>query len=358
MKDSNGAWIGYGLGDTGPQVTKIQHRLIAAYPKNSKAKELGVIESGTFGVETEAAVRNLQPFLTPPQAATGVASYATQVAMGAVVPAVVEKPKAPKVYFSVCGTGVPWNVGYCWDLGQKLDPNVFYHQPIGYPAAAFPMRPSYTAGVVEFVRQLALHNCETTPWAFGGYSQGAIVTSIVLQRVLTGDLQRYRSTFLGGVTFGNPMREAGHTLPGGVDNGGAGVVLPNLRGTPESVWDMADDKGMVNSPGNDFYTKCGVRGQSAAAVADERAVWDIVDNMKVTTLAFAVAKLMLEPSFTGTIGAAEAAFAALNFFVVQGISPHLAYGDVQPILGDSRDCWRVALDHLNDLGRKQLAQVA
>jgi hypothetical protein len=330
------------------EIRKLQHRLLFAYPANSKAVACGVIESGIFDSATDQALRNIQAHLGGAvNSQPGVLTYDTKIALGVYV--IPVPPKASRVYFSVCGTGVPWSVGYCFDLGAQLDPHVWYHQPIAYPAAAFPMKPSYTAGVTELIRQLELHNCETTPWAFGGYSQGAIVTSIVLQRVLTGDLQRFRGTLLGGVTFGNPMREAGHTLPGGIDNGGSGVVLPNLVGTPESVWDMADDKGMVNSPGNDFYTKVGIKGQSAQAVADERAVWDIVDNKKITTLALAIAKLMAEPSFTGTIGAAEAAFAALDFFVVQGISPHLAYGDIQPIAGDPRDSWRVALDHLNSL---------
>lgn len=257
------------------------------------------------------------------------------------------KPIPTKVYFSVCGTGVPWNFGYCYDLGENLNKDVWFHQPIGYPAAAFPMRPSYTAGVAELIRQLELHDCEHKPWSFGGYSQGAIVTSIVLQRVLTGDLQRFKPTFLGGVTFGNPMREAGHTIPGGVDPGGSGIVLPNVFNTPDSVWDFASGKKMTGSRGNDLYTTCGA-GTSAIAQKDQRAVWDIIDNKKITSLASAVLDLALSPTFSEGVGAAEAAFGALGFFG-NGTAAHVNYQSLRPINGDNRDAWRIALDHLNSL---------
>lgn len=261
----------------------------------------------------------------------------------------LQSPHPPThVYFSVCGTGVPWNFGYPFDLGEAINKGVWSHQPIGYPAAAFPMRPSYTAGVTELVRQLDLYRCDQRTWGFGGYSQGAIVTSIVLQRILTGDLQKYKATFLGGITFGNPMREPRHTLPGGVDPGGSGIVLPNLVGTPDTVWDMASGKKMVGSKGNDLYCTCG-SGTTAQAVKDQRAVWDIVDNKKITSLAVAILDLALSPTFSEGVGAAEAAFGALGFFG-SGTAAHVNYQTLQPIAGDSRDSWRIALDHLNDIG--------
>ena len=60
VHNDRGDWIGYGLGDSGTQVTKIQHRLIFAYPKNSRAIELGVQESGIYDSATEEAVKNVQ----------------------------------------------------------------------------------------------------------------------------------------------------------------------------------------------------------------------------------------------------------------------------------------------------------
>lgn len=253
------------------------------------------------------------------------------------------------IYFSVCGTGVPWNFGYTYDIGEELKKTGRWdHQPIGYPAQAFPMRPSYTAGVVELVRQLDLHGCDRRGWGFGGYSQGAIVTSIVLQRVLSGDLQRYRPTLLGGVTFGNPMRERGHTLPGGIDPGGEGIVLPNMVGTPDTVWDMASGANMPGSKGNDLYCTCG-SGVSSQAAVDQRAVWDIIDNRKVSSLATEILDLALSPTFSEGVGAAQAIFSALGFFGA-GTAAHVNYQFLHPILGDGRDAWRIALDHMVDVG--------
>jgi peptidoglycan hydrolase-like protein with peptidoglycan-binding domain len=138
MKDpTTGKWIGYGLSDTGPQVTEIQHRLLKAYPKNSQAVTLGVTESGTYDAATEQAVANIQPFFNLP--ATGIANYATEVALGAASP----PPPPPPVYrpiwcYSAPGSGAPWWVGPPFEVGlwakQVLNIN---HQPIGYPIGGY-----------------------------------------------------------------------------------------------------------------------------------------------------------------------------------------------------------------------------
>src|SRR5690242_19044817 len=109
MKDANGKWIGYGLGDVAPQVATIQHRLLRAYPKNSQAVSLGVTESGVYDQATAAAVKNLQPFLKPPQPATGVANYATQLAMGATAPPSPPPPAHRPIWiYTAPGSGADW----------------------------------------------------------------------------------------------------------------------------------------------------------------------------------------------------------------------------------------------------------
>jgi hypothetical protein len=143
--DDAGKWIGYGLNDVGPAVVRIQHRLIAAYPKNSKAKELGVTESGRYDQATFDAVFNIQPFLGLP--ATGVANAATQRALGAVE---IAKPVQPvpvahrKIHiFTAPGSGADWNIGPSFDLGEMVgtdnrpgDQNRknlhINHQPLGF----------------------------------------------------------------------------------------------------------------------------------------------------------------------------------------------------------------------------------
>jgi hypothetical protein len=258
-------------------------------------------------------------------------------------------PVVPTVLFTVQGTAMPdpFGPGYPADLARALvgaRPDLFVWQPVGvYPATAFPMRKSYMIGVVELVRLM------TTVWRgwnfiLIGYSQGAIVTSIVLQRMMTGDMKEFLPHMTAGVTWGNPCRELGHSIPGGIDNGGQGIVTPTNVDTPTRWYDFACDAAMVGAPGDDLYCKCG-KGGTDLSVADERAVWDIVNTGNPLNLAKAVAMLLAHPNFKGGYGAAKAAFQALNFFVAKGIRPHTSYQFTQPIAGDQRDCWAMAFDH-------------
>lgn len=261
--------------------------------------------------------------------------------------------KTAYTLYSVCGTGVPGNVGYPFDLGDALEQaGLVEHQWVGYRATAFPMQPSIDEGTTELKRLIRLRD-PARPWAMVGYSQGAIVTSNIYDAIRTGDLQAYRASFLGLVTFGNPRREQGHTIPGGIDPGGHGIVTPNLVNTGAECWDFAAGKKMVASPGNDLYTTCGT-GENAGAVADQEAIWEIVDKGTFTSfgnLAKQVLKILPNP-LSGGLAAAEAALGALDFFVVKGITPHTSYQFLQPIAGDPRDCWRVALDYLSSLANK------
>jgi len=270
-------------------------------------------------------------------------------------------PVPPRhVIFTVQGTGQPdpEGPGYPADLARTLDDEKWFWQPVGnYMASAFPMQPSINSGDEEFARLLRLQS-PTQTWGFIGYSQGAIVTSDILDRCgitknpnVTPDLADYADSFIGGVTWGNPRREAGHTIPNGIDPSGHGIVTPNLVGTPVSVWDFAVGKKMVNSPGQDLYTTCGYDG-STTSVTDEQAVWGIVDKGTITSFGNfidQVLKIVGNP-VKGTVAAIVAILDALNFFVLEGITPHTSYGVTQPIAGDPRDCWRIAGDYLNWIG--------
>lgn len=255
--------------------------------------------------------------------------------------------------YSVCGTYVGWNVGYPFDLGDALEQaGIVEHQPVMYGPggipSAFPMQPSIDSGVAELKRLILLRD-PSIPWAMVGYSQGAIVTSNIYDEIRNGDLKAYEASFLGGVTFGNPRREKGHTIPGGIDPGGHGIVTPNLVNTEAKWWDFAAGKGMAGSPGNDLYTTCGA-GESAVAEADQEAVWQIVDKGTLSSmkdLATQILKVIPHP-LSGGIGAAQAALGALGFFA-KGTAPHVNYQFIQPVAGDPRDCWRMALDYLTQL---------
>lgn len=259
------------------------------------------------------------------------------------------------VGITIGGAGSSFNNGYQWDLGEALDRSRCYHQPIGYDTNPFPMNRGVTQGVERTVEQLFRarpefggRNCTTIPWFTPlAYSMGSLVWMKVLMRVLYGDLQQFKSTYMGSNSFGPPSRQKDHGLPGGILVEGEGIAWTSeIHDVPECHWDFTAEKGMIGSPGNDLYGK--VDG-SATTIKDMEAVWHIVNTGNPTSLAVAVLMLLAHPTFSGSYGAAVAAFQALDFFVAKHLTPHTSYQFVQPIEGDSRDCWRIALDHSADI---------
>jgi hypothetical protein len=112
---------------------------------------------------------------------------------------------------------------------------------------------------------------------------------------------------------------------------------------------------MVGSPGQDLYTTCGYRGNEKS-VANEVAVWKIVETTSfksVLGLAEKVADLVPNP-VEGGVAAVTAILDALDFFVLCGLTPHTSYQFTQPVAGDPRDCWRMALDYLASLAGQSL----
>lgn len=297
------------------------------------------------------------PAASPPPSAPGIHRDVTWADVEAKLDGIFH---TTHIIYTVQGTGQPdpMGPGYPADIARQLNPNVWTWQPVGnYEATAFPMNASIKQGEDELVRLITQAHPDRT---FGmiGYSQGAIVTSNVYDRLRTGDLQKYRSQFIGGITQGNPRREQGHTIPGGIDPKGHGIVTPNLVGTEELWWDFAAGKNMVGSPGQDLYTTTGYNGD-AQSVLDMEAIWKIVDEGQVTSIGDLLDQLLkiVGNPVGGSVSALMAAIDALDFFVVKGITPHTSYQFVQPIAGDSRDAWRVGLDYLNALGAAVPARI-
>jgi peptidoglycan hydrolase-like protein with peptidoglycan-binding domain len=177
--DANGKWVGYSINDTGPQVIKIQHRLLGAYPKNSQAITLGVTESGTYDQATFNAVANIQPFFKLPS--TGIADFATQRALGATVDTPVVPPKPahrPIWFFNAPGSGADWNMGPSFDLGETITGNNnpdptrqslnINTQPLGFIKGGYlgllGGDPTYSYVDVTYDEYLSLLNClDTNP---------------------------------------------------------------------------------------------------------------------------------------------------------------------------------------------------
>lgn len=197
MKDASGTWIGYGFGDVLPLVSKIQRRLIFAYPKYSKAIEHGVTESGVFDEATRQALIALTTHINTTQnkalRTDGVANWAVLVAIGAVIPA----PAAP----------------------QKR----FIQQGVGFDTSAFMMgnaQHSYVEALQEGSDELLrLALPDPRPKVVIGYSMGDDVANHAMLRWP----QSRRDEIKMFVGFGSPSRPAGATLLGN-DPGGQGIA--------------------------------------------------------------------------------------------------------------------------------------
>lgn len=287
----------------------------------------------------------------------GVVSDADLIALHIAVPPVIEPDV---VVISVGGAGSQWNTGYQYDMGENIQPGVpperrsFWHQPIGFDTRPVPMNRGVKTGIDAIITELDKRrgarglNCTVLKHGGISYSMGAIAYRTVLDRILWGDLGRFKSTFIGDVTLGNPRRQMNHTFPGCSWSSGEGIVTPTDHDLPVECWDMAADRNMDGAGGDDLYTKM-ADDESDQTTRNMRAVWDIINKGNPLNLAAAVLMLLAHPSFQGGYDAAVAAIKALNFFVVQGTGPHVRYGTTYPIQGDSRDCWELGRQHMADL---------
>lgn len=196
MKDGDGKWIGYGLGDTLPLVSKIQRRLIYAYPKYSKALTHGVTESGTFDEPTRQAVIDITMHINMTQKKNlrtdGVADWRVLVALGVVVPA----PAAPTKRF------VQQGVGFNTSAFLMGDPTHSYMDALA-------------AGSTELLR-LALP--DDRPKVIIGYSMGDDVANRAMLRWPADRRDEIKAV----IGFGGPSRPPGVTLLGN-DPGGKGI---------------------------------------------------------------------------------------------------------------------------------------
>jgi hypothetical protein len=192
----NNVWVGYGLGDKGLQVAKLNHRLFAAYSKNSKAKELGVVDNGDeFTEATKQALINITTFLNQTQAAglrtDGIADYKVQVRLGVVT----IDPKPPVKKYPLQGVG--------YDTTAYL-----------MPPTAHSFNKATQQGAIEGRR---LFDLIPGPVIGIGYSMGA-KTLRDFEMLLSGPAQ---TRYLGSFNFGDPsMRPEGSLLG---DDPGEGI---------------------------------------------------------------------------------------------------------------------------------------
>lgn len=245
--------------------------------------------------------------------------------------------------YTVAGTGNSAQVGarntgaagFAAQVGSGVDADLYNWVPVAYPATLV-FADSVAAGV-DTLTNLIIST--PGPFVMVGYSQGAVVVSQVLQQLQSGSLVNRMSDLVAGVTFGNPMREAGHTFPNGIDPGGHGIMDADSRlaGTPDLWWDFAVPQDLATTTGDDsvgtrltsvfmnFYNNFVLGGNVALFL---EGIAGLPDDVIAIFTAFA-------PFMMGPQGPR---------------SPHSQYGVYTPLPGNTASCVDLAIQYLNDVG--------
>ena len=165
----------------------------------------------------------------------------------------------------VNGEYYDWN-GYIPDdpFPRLLSTSLWQYTRVPYPASGIGLALSIKQGIDWVVAQV-LASDPGTPFAVGGYSQGACVAAGVVNEVRQGRLSARAADLRACVTFGSPVRETNHTYPGssgysgavdipGSTRGGHGLFPANLRvqNTPSYMWDFVMPNEIITCVGDSF----------------------------------------------------------------------------------------------------------
>lgn len=322
------AWIGWQPGMTGVPIKRAKLELFRRF---SYAKNLD--NSTFFDAELERVLKQYQKAKNasgykPALRTDGVLDYATQLALSVVAP---PKPRIVGTLFSVSGTGADMWTGYPADVGRACE-DVWFFQPVAYPAQPFPMGPSVQQGRVELKRLIRERPGNI---ALAGYSQGAIVTSLTwLLDIVNpaGELHDRLPDVKASVTWGNPCRQKGKA------NGNlrAGIPVPDGRGIADTLltntpdWWLDFAHGANSRPGRDIYTDTPDDAAGEHMTAIFRVVQDVSGFIGPNSLLEQFSEM-----FTNPTAELPAVFQAIYFggaFVAAqpfATYPHCCY-DIRP----------------------------
>lgn len=314
---TTGAFVGFGLGDTDPDVprdhpnwhavTLLRDKLSARY---QWARDMGVTPGDFVDRATLRAIAEFQQRTGIPlvvdKDGQPVADYRTRVRLGSYPP-----PPPPRhAILTFSGTWAAPGTGYCSWVAQACS-SVVEEIPvqapwsfgfIGGPIDAPSYRESVDIAVEWAVAWLLAHPNRT--FMLAGYSQGAEAASRVYQELIDGRLQHLRKNFVAGFTFGNPCRQKGHTFYGGADPGGSGISSFNLT---QMGWEWAD----FAQPGDIYTTRPG--GQVGKDMTDvyEMAI-DLQLNDPVAFVQAFLGHLMTMAGDLGLLGQIQSTTGALG----------------------------------------------
>lgn len=256
----------------------------------------------------------------------------------------------------------PWQI-----VADKLDgirtplpPWVW--QPIGYPAAVFPMQPSINNARAQIVAALGGPACAdyqapvyaSGPFALSGYSQGAIVTDTVwTQDILNpaGVLNHRLKDCLSVVNFGDPWRAPGIAngntyqgipIPGTLDGavtGGIGGPLDLTAAQTNTLNSLGKPVVMSFALPGDLYASAPVGPNPQTSEASPGKVGTSIYNFVLSGsfLKFIeIAEDLLVP-----VGMVEEIFNGMVFAAAGTGAPHWQYAN--------QGCVNAAAQYLTEL---------
>ena len=166
------------------------------------------------------------------------------------------------------GTWAPPGTGYSSWVVQNADPDLVYEVPVQAPWSFGPVNspdpntPSYRQSVA-IGKKWAMDWINAHPhqtFGLGGYSQGGQCASAIYNDLLPGgQLENRFDDFIGGFSFGDPMRPAGVTGGGAPDPGGAGIS-PVRVDHPDPRWWYEANGPANGANGIDLYTATPLNG--------------------------------------------------------------------------------------------------
>lgn len=186
-------------------------------------------------------------------------------------------PVAPKkgrhAWLTCSGTWAKPGEGYPSTTIAQADQNLVFEVPVIAPWTFGPVNnpdpnaPSYKQSV-EIGKQWIINWLNENPtqtFGLGGYSQGAECASAIYQELLPGGKLEHRfGHFVGGFSFGDPMRPAGVTGGGAPDPGGAGISTAQVR-QPDPRWRYLAN-GPANGTGLDLYAATPVNNGAGSII--------------------------------------------------------------------------------------------
>ncbi|OBF14378.1 hypothetical protein [Mycolicibacterium conceptionense] len=323
-----GDYVGLGLGDSSDEVRKIKAFMRRKFSYAASLADTELYDEAMTAVVAEMQTRyNMAGQLASGLYISGVINAETKYVMGYLKRPVVDNRP---LLITVCGTGVPWWVGPDADTARALESDYFW-QPVGYPAAPFPMGKSITAAIdechVQFNRTdigfQHRERIETHGLALAGYSQGAVAISELWENHIKpegGTLHWAKPYLTKAVTWGNPNREKGKVYP---DFGGSPMASLTSQGVSSTGMRDTPDWWRNYAHTGDLYA-CAEPGD---AQQDKNAIWAIVRDLNVFTgpdsLLAQVIELAEMP-IPRTIAAFKALIDAGMFFAKQ-TGPHVDY---------------------------------